>query len=438
MSDKNLLTLPQAIAYCISDIIGSGIFISPTGILKYSGTSYLSLIIWILSGIISFFGALIYIEFATIVKKSGGDFAYLTFVGWKPIATSFYFVGSILTYSSILAIQTSAIGYYLSDGILSFLTYKPENLSVIRILLGYCILIPTIFLNFFSLRKSAGRFQLIATFIKVLIVIFVIGNGAVYLARFGTKNGGFNETFYNKNSTVEVGNPRRTLPIATFIGLIVATVVYVCMNSAYFLVLSTAEFKSTETVVTLFFEKSISPSFSYVVPFLITFILIGSLNATIFGASRYLFVGSRAGLMPSAFSTLHSSKSPRVAVFAQLILSIIMSFIGNLNDLINYVSYAISLQQITVLFALFYFRFKNDAPKNSWRNPWFVLIIYLFNFFIAIYAIGLLICGLIAHYIIIRPKTLPLFLQILDRRLLIISQIIFDTESPIKNDNEQK
>uniref|UniRef100_A0A914Q4Q6 Uncharacterized protein n=1 Tax=Panagrolaimus davidi TaxID=227884 RepID=A0A914Q4Q6_9BILA len=207
------------------------------------------------------------------------------------------------------------------------------------------------------------------------------------------------------------------------------------MNSAYFLVLSTTEFKSTETVVTLFFEKSISPSFSHVVPFLITFILIGSLNATIFGASRYLFVGSRAGLMPSAFSTLHSSKSPRVAVFAQLILSIIMSFIGNLNDLINYVSYAISLQQITVLFALFYFRFKNDAPKNSWRNPWFVLIIYLFvcialvvipllpengkiNYFIAIYAIGLLICGLIAHYIIIRPKTLPLFLQILDRKSL--------------------
>lgn len=48
--------LMAAINIIISVMIGSGIFISPTGALKHSGSVGLCLVIWIACGIISFMG----------------------------------------------------------------------------------------------------------------------------------------------------------------------------------------------------------------------------------------------------------------------------------------------------------------------------------------------------------------------------------------------
>ena len=46
----------------------------------------------------------------------------------------------------------------------------------------------------------------------------------------------------------EVDNPRRTLPIAVFTAIGLSAVVYVCMNVAYFSVLTIEEFKEFDTV----------------------------------------------------------------------------------------------------------------------------------------------------------------------------------------------
>lgn len=53
---RKKITLTRAIALTIGTIIGSGIFISPKGVLKNSGNVGLSLIIWLACGILSMCG----------------------------------------------------------------------------------------------------------------------------------------------------------------------------------------------------------------------------------------------------------------------------------------------------------------------------------------------------------------------------------------------
>ncbi|KIH59074.1 hypothetical protein ANCDUO_10710 [Ancylostoma duodenale] len=74
---KRTLTLTNCITMIIGCIVGSGIFVAPTGIQSAAGSVGASLLIWVFCGIWCGIGAYIYAELGTLITKSGGDYRYI-------------------------------------------------------------------------------------------------------------------------------------------------------------------------------------------------------------------------------------------------------------------------------------------------------------------------------------------------------------------------
>uniref|UniRef100_A0A0N5CCH0 AA_permease domain-containing protein n=1 Tax=Strongyloides papillosus TaxID=174720 RepID=A0A0N5CCH0_STREA len=470
--NDNKMGLFGAISYIIGNIVGSGIFITPTGILQSANSIGTSLLIWIASAFCSTLGAFNYVELGTSIRESGCDFSYITYVKWHPIAFSFMFVGCIIIYPATLAVQALAFSTYIFKG---FSICTTGNYVYAEKLLGFCLMWLLMFLNFFSIKKVVSRFQIVASASKVLTSAIIIVTGFYFLI-FKKGYDNFKDPFAGKPITGsglitamfsglysydgwdilnfglgEVDNPKRTMPLAIVFGMFTIAFIYVCLNVSYFSVLTVNEILDSTAVATTFAQRTLG-DFQYAVPFLISIVLIGSMNSTIFSASRYLQSASKKRALPSFIActnVLHDS--PRVAILVHVILAMIISFVGDLDQLINYVSFCQWSQRGTTMIALLYIRFFHiPVHPNATRMPIIMHIIFVLicgtltiytivtEFNIARVGLACLAVGLICFTLFKWEITLSRFevykkySALVDRNAAIIAQVVFNGLSEIE------
>ncbi|KAI6229338.1 Amino Acid Transporter [Aphelenchoides besseyi] len=309
------LGLISCLAYCVGGMIGSSLFIAPSGVLLHAGSTGLSLILFLAGAIFSAFGALVYIELGCWIPESGGGFAYLTHAGWHFCAVPFFWLGTLFTYPMFLAIQTIALGQLLVKTLESWTNLNEVEKFWTEWALGNGLLVLISVLNMFPISKIAARFQVVATILKILVVLVIVSIGIDHLIRFGAPTA-LSQPFVNTTNQPfevvlglysslfcysgwevlnvvlgEIQNPKVTLPIASIGAILIVCCVSLAMNVAYFAVIEINAFAQTSAVAVLFSQLTMSRTTSLLVPAAIALLICGNLNMTIFGASRVHAIG---------------------------------------------------------------------------------------------------------------------------------------------------
>lgn len=208
MGLKRSLNLLSAVNIIIGVMIGSGIFVSPTAALKYSGSVGMCLVVWTASGIISLMGALCFAELGTVVPRSGAEYAYLmeafskTHTFWGPLpafVTSWVYV-VILRPAEIAVIVLTFAEYFIQpiNKLIGLDEAPREEQEHLLKLIAFLALGIITFINLTSVKLYVVINNIFG-FCKVIACLIVIGGGMYQIGMGNTENlaGGFQGTNTN-------------------------------------------------------------------------------------------------------------------------------------------------------------------------------------------------------------------------------------------------
>ncbi|KAG7236954.1 hypothetical protein INR49_032961 [Caranx melampygus] len=133
---KKEIGLLSACAIIIGNIIGSGIFISPKGVLEHAGSVGLSLIVWVCGGGICALGSLCYAELGVTIPKSGGDYSYVTEIFGGLVGFLLLWSAVLIMYPTTLAVIALTFSNYVLQP--AFLDCLPPYIAT-RLLATICI-----------------------------------------------------------------------------------------------------------------------------------------------------------------------------------------------------------------------------------------------------------------------------------------------------------
>ncbi|CAD6197614.1 unnamed protein product [Caenorhabditis auriculariae] len=360
---KPRISLFNGCTIIIGVIIGSGIFVSPKGVLIEAGSAGASLAVWFLSGVFAMVGALCYAELGTTIPKSGGDYAYIHEAFGALPSFLFLWVALVILSPTTIAIMAITFATYALQPIYGTCTVPEEVAS----LLAAAIIFLVTFVNCYDVR-AATRTNDFFTIAKVLALIIIIVAGIVwlflgnldYLQRpevlEGTKLNpsslslafysgvfSFSGFSYLNFVTEELKEPFKNLPRAIYISIPAVTIIYMLVNIAYFSVLSVDEILDSSAVAVTFAEKLMGKG-AILIPVFVACSCIGSLNGVMFTCSRMFFAGARIGQMPELLAMISIKRfTPMPSLIFLGASSIAMLFIGDVFVLINYLSFAESL-----------------------------------------------------------------------------------------------
>ncbi|OUC49739.1 amino acid permease, partial [Trichinella nativa] len=347
---KQRIGLFNGCAIIIGVIVGSGIFVSPKGVIMESGSVGMSLLVWFSCGIFSLMGALCYAELGTSIPKSGGDYAYIKEAFGEIPAFLFLWVSLVIINPSSNAITA-----------LTFANY------VLQPVFGQCDIPDAAIRNTEHLKHPWDG------------TILNFGSTSLAFYQGIYSFAGWN---YLNFVTEELKNPYQNLPRAIYISLPAVTLIYVFCNLAYFAVLGIDGVIDSNAVAVSFADAYMG-KFSILMPIFVACSTVGSLNGVLFAASRMFFVGARDGQLPELLGMInYKLVTPLPSLIVLGVISLIMLSTTDLFLLINYTAFTEALMVAFAGASLLYLRWKQpDLPRPIKLNlliPIFFMIMCLF------------------------------------------------------------
>ncbi|CAF1418832.1 unnamed protein product [Rotaria sordida] len=366
---KRHIGLFSGICFIVGTIVGSGIFVSPKGVLRETQSVGLCLIIWVACGLVSLLGALCYAEIGTIIPRNGAEVAYI-----KEGMLNASFANRlniIFVISKVSTILIVIIG------------------GLIRIGKGYTQ----------NLRNSFD-----GTTKNPLGIALAFYSGLWAYDGWSSLN----------SVTEELKNPKRNLWLSIVLALPAVIVLYVLINISYFTVMNKTALLTSQAVAVTWGEAVLGPVVR-VLPILISVSALGTANAVLFGSGRYCMVSAQYGYLPEVFACIHIRRlTPMPGVVLQGAIAMMFCLPSNIEDLINLIGFAAwifyGLAFVTTLCCKF-------THKNAERVPIpLIIIIILISIYLVIapviasprigflFATVLILFGLVFYYPFIYRK----------------------------------
>src|ERR1700690_2160596 len=314
------LGVSHASAIVVGTIIGSGIFLVPQEMMRAVGSAKLVYLAWMVGGLLSFFGALIYAELGGMKPQAGGEYVYIR-DAYGPMAGFLYSWTWFLIAkpASIATVTTGLVRILESFPIFSFfsqaLISHPFTISYGQVIaIAATILISA--LNYFGVRR-AGEFQFIFTLLKVAIIVGIVAVGFSYnggtWANFSTEFAGAKggaagffaalvaglwayDGWKGLNMVAgEIRNPQRNIPLALIWGVATVGLLYILVNAAVQYVLPAAAVAASERPASDAVALVLGRAGAGLVSAGMAGSVLGKLNGTILSGARVPFATARDG-----------------------------------------------------------------------------------------------------------------------------------------------
>jgi len=378
----------------IGTTIGVGIFLVPGSIARELGSPWMILATWVVTGIISLFGALAYSELGAMMPESGGQYVYLREAYGPAAAFVCGWVAFLITQSGSIAAVSVGFGIYFSylfpglPGVMhwapvavialfTYLNYRgartgasTQNLLTALKVAGLAVLIVSAFAHTPTAIPPASGAPPVPFSVHGLVVAvlgcFVAYDGWQYISFVAG----------------EVQQPRRNLPLSLAIGTGVVILLYVMANVAYFRALPMAAIARSEHVAGDLAEKTMGSLGGTLIALVIMISSAGAANGAILTSSRLYFAQARDGLFFRKVAEVHPRfGTPSFSILLQGIWSAMLAVSGSYEMLIAYALFAMWAFHGMAVFSVLILRRRDPGrarPYKMWGYPVTPLLFVLF------------------------------------------------------------
>ena len=417
-SFKQSLGLRDATMIVAGSMIGSGIFIVSTDIVRKVGSAGWLIAVWLITGLMTVMAAVSYGELSGMYPKAGGQYVYLK-EAFNPLA------GFLYGWSSFTVIQTATIAA-VAVAFSRFTAYLiPEvgesnilfsigslNISAAQILAIALI----IFLTYTNTRGIQGGKIIQTTFTTVkllsifglILLVFLLVKNSFWAENWQTgldavqleKNsvGGFvtDGSWVPIGGTVLIGaiasymvcsllridawntvtfiageikNPKRNIGLSLFLGTLIVSVIYITTNLMYLNVLSLNQiaFPEGDRVAVAASNAIFGSGGAIVIAVMIMISTFGCNNGLILAGARVYYTMAKDGLFFKQAGVLNKNAVPQWALWAQAVVASLLCLSGGYNDLLDMIAFVVVLFYVLTIIGIFILRKKRPDAERHYK-----------------------------------------------------------------------
>jgi APA family basic amino acid/polyamine antiporter len=340
--------LTQATAMVVGTIVGASIFVQPSEVSRAVPSFTGMLLVWIVAGALTWFGASICAELTSASPKTGGVYVFLRDM-FSPAAGFLWGWAMFWSmHTGIIAAIAMVFGRYAA-------TIVPMGDLGIRLTAVGGILILSA-VNYFGVRPGSAV-QTALTIAKVVaiagLLVLLLGSGTLQVpqARASIEAGAFLRALVAglfafggwhmvTYAAEETRDPERTIPRALMIGTAVVVVIYLALNAAYLLVLP---LDAVLTSTHIAYDATLATSGTGIASAIAILVIVssfGGVSGIILAGPRVYLAMAEDGLLFKWMGAVHPRyRTPAAAIAVQAVWSCVLVWTGTYGVIVSRVVY---------------------------------------------------------------------------------------------------